>query len=167
MAHALARCKVRRLRVNIKTSVLNRLNKRIAYLGQRDRPQRALLSTPQKRHARFLEQIVHHAGQAGKHQGKTALLAIGQARGILVSQHLLVENGQGGQLLDRCRLRLVDGKQNAFPLPELLETLVNQPAQRFALCTRRLDRHPAKRRAEFHRCHNRLVRAKRIGQAVA
>ena len=45
MAHTLARCKVRRLRINVKISVLNRLNKRITYLGQRNRPQRALLGT--------------------------------------------------------------------------------------------------------------------------
>ena len=62
MPHALARCKVRRLRVNVKTSVFDRLDIRIAYLGQRDRPQRTLLGTPQKRHARLFEQIVNHTG---------------------------------------------------------------------------------------------------------
>ena len=100
--------------------------------------------------ARLFEQIVNHTGQAGKHQRKTALIAIGQARGILVSEHLLIENGKGRQFLDRRRLRLVNRKQYALAWTELLEALVDQPSQRFALCSRRLDRHPAKRRTEFH-----------------
>lgn len=45
MTHTLVCRKASRLRINIKTSVLNRLNKRITYLGQRNRPQCALLST--------------------------------------------------------------------------------------------------------------------------
>ena len=79
------------------------------------------------------------AGHAAEHQRKTTLLAIGQARGILVSEHLLIENGKGRQLLDRRRLRLVNRKQYAFAWTELLEALVDQPSQHLALCPRRLD----------------------------
>lgn len=74
-------------------------------------PQRTLLGAAQKRYARLFEQVINHAGQAGKNQRKTALVAIGQARSILVSEHLLIENGQRRQLLDRCRLGLVNRKQ--------------------------------------------------------
>ena len=150
MPHALVRRKVRCLRVNVKTSVFDRLDIRIAYLGQRYRLQRTLLGTPQKRHARLFEQIVNHTGQASEHQRKTALVAIGQARGILVSEQLLIENGKGRQFLDRRRLCLVNRKQYALAWTELLEALVDQPSQRFALCSRRLDRHPAKRRPKLH-----------------
>ena len=100
MPHALVCRKVRCLRVSVKASVFDRLDIRIAHLGQGYRPQRTLLGTSQKRHARLFEQIVNHTGQAGEHQRKTALVAIGQARGILVSQHLLIENGKSRQLLD-------------------------------------------------------------------
>ena len=144
MPHALVRCKVRRPRINAKTGTLDRLDIRIAHLGQRNRPQRTLLGTSQKRHARLFKQIVNHAGQAGKDQRKTALVAIGQARGILISQHLLIKNGKGRQLLNRRRLSLVNRKQDALTWTELLEPLVDQPSQRLAFCPRRLDRHSAK-----------------------
>lgn len=150
MPHALARRKVRRLRVNVKTSVFDRLDIRIAHFGQRYCPQRTLLGTPQKRHARLFEQIVNHTGQAGERQRKTALVAIGQARGILVSEHLLIEDGKSRQFLDRHRLCLVNRKQDALARTELLETLVDQPSQCLAFCPRRLDRHPAKRRPKLH-----------------
>ena len=150
MPHALVRCKVRRLRINAKTGTLDRLDIRIAHLGQRNRPQRTLLGTSQKRHARLFEQIVNHAGQAGKDQRKTALVAIGQARGILVSEHLLIENGKSRQFLDRRRLSLVNRKQNTLAWAEFLEAFVDQPSQRLAFCPRRLNRHPSKRWAKLH-----------------
>ena len=113
-------------------------------------PPSTLLGTPQKRHARLFEQIVNHTGQAGERQRKTALVAIGQARGILVSEHLLIEDGKSRQFLDRHRLCLVNRKQDALARTELLETLVDQPSQCLAFCPRRLDRHPAKRRPKLH-----------------
>lgn len=64
------------------------------------------------------------------------------SRGILVSEHLLIENGKSRQFLDRRRLRLVNRKQDALAWTELLKALVDQPSQRLALCPRRLDRHP-------------------------
>ena len=112
--------------------------------GAKKSPQRTLLGTSQKRHARLFEQIVNHVRQAGKNQRKTTLVAIGQARGILISQHLLIENGKGRQLLNRRRLSLVNRKQDALAWTELLELLVDQPPQRLAFCPRRLDRHSAK-----------------------
>ena len=128
MPHALACRKVRRLRVNVKTSVFDRLDIRIAHLGQRNRPQRTLLGTAQKRHARLFEQVINHTGQSSEHQRKTALVAIGQSRRILISEHLLIENGKSRQLLDRRRLRLVNRKQYALAWTELLEALVDQPS---------------------------------------
>lgn len=80
-------------------------------LWQRNRTQRTLLGAAQKRYDRLFEQVINHAGQAGKNQRKTVLVSIGQARSILVSEHLLIENGQRRQLLDRCRLGLVNRKQ--------------------------------------------------------
>lgn len=97
-----------------------------ASLGQRIEPSVRSWGASAKRHARLLQQVVNHARQARKDQGQATLLDIQQTRGVLVSKHLLIENGQSRQLFDRCGLRLIDGKQDAFSWPKLLEAFIDE-----------------------------------------